>query len=126
MTNAFTRGSSPGRAREEWERTGSFQKGHKKGRPSEGNAERLIARVSQCGSRGSLSSWDSRKWIGRHRRLLHVDRRVLPSGLHSRSHTTFGAGELARRRHAPAVPYSGWNKRAAAKRDRTLRRTTAG
>ena len=30
MTNAFTRGSSPGRAREEWERTGSFQKGHKK------------------------------------------------------------------------------------------------
>jgi len=30
MANAFTRGSAPGRAREDWERKGSFQKGHAK------------------------------------------------------------------------------------------------
>ena len=30
MTNAFTRGSAPGRARDDWERPGSFKKGHQK------------------------------------------------------------------------------------------------
>ena len=30
MTNRFTRGSAPGRARDSLQRTGSFKKGHKK------------------------------------------------------------------------------------------------